>query len=120
MPELRFAFVTLDCQDMMKVAAFWAALLEGSVGDPMDDERFVFLRGRDDVPTFCFQRVPEGKTVKNRMHLDFEVDDLDATTARIVELGGSWAGAEHTLEQYRWRNVQDPEGNEFDITVVAL
>jgi predicted enzyme related to lactoylglutathione lyase len=118
MPELRFAFITLDCQDITKVAAFWAALLEGSVGDPMDDGRFVFLRDRDDVPTFCLQRVSEGKSVKNRMHMDFEVDGLDATTARIVELGGSWPGAEHTLEQYRWRNVQDPEGNEFDITVV--
>jgi predicted enzyme related to lactoylglutathione lyase len=51
------------------------------------------------------------------MHLDFEVDDLEATTARVVELGGSWSGAEHSLEQYRWRSVQDPEGNEFDITV---
>jgi predicted enzyme related to lactoylglutathione lyase len=117
MPQVRFEFVTLDCQDITRVSAFWAALLEGSVGEPMDDGRFVFLRGRDDVPKFCFQRVPEAKTVKNRMHLDFEVDDLEATTARIVELGGSWPGGEHALEEYRWRSVQDPEGNEFDITV---
>jgi predicted enzyme related to lactoylglutathione lyase len=53
------------------------------------------------------------------MHLDFEVDDLDATTARIVELGGSWPGGEQTLEEYRWRTVLDPEGNEFDITTVG-
>jgi predicted enzyme related to lactoylglutathione lyase len=117
MPQVRFEFVTLDCQDIARVSAFWAALLEGSVGEPMDDGRFVFLRGRDDVPKLCFQRVSEAKTVKNRMHLDFEVDDLEATTARIVELGGSWPGGEHTLEQYRWRSAQDPEGNEFDITV---
>jgi predicted enzyme related to lactoylglutathione lyase len=118
MPALRFAFVTLDCQDIETVGTFWAALLEGSLGEPMDGGRFVFLRDRDDLPTFCLQRVPEGKTTKNRMHLDFEVDDLEATTARIVELGGSWPGGEATLEQYRWRTVHDPEGNEFDITVV--
>ena len=118
MPELRFAFVTLDCQDLDAVGAFWAALLEASLGDPMDDGRFVFLRDRDDIPTFCLQRVTEAKATKNRMHLDFEVDDLDATTGRIVELGGSWPGGEQVLEQYRWRTVQDPEGNEFDITVV--
>jgi predicted enzyme related to lactoylglutathione lyase len=118
MPDLRFAFVTLDCQDVDRVGGFWAALLEASLGDPMDDGRFVFLRDRDDIPTFCLQRVSEPKATKNRMHLDFEVDDLEAATARIVELGGSWPGGENTLEQYRWRTVHDPEGNEFDITVV--
>jgi hypothetical protein len=71
MPALRFAFVTLDCQDLDTAGAFWASLLEGSLGDPMDDGRFVFLRDRDDLPTFCLQRVDEGKSVKNRMHLDF-------------------------------------------------
>ena len=119
MPELRFAFITLDCVDIDRIAAFWAALLEGSTGEPMGDGRYVFIRAHDDVPTFCLQRVNEGKATKNRMHLDFEVDDLDATTARIVELGGSWPGGEHTLEEYRWRTVQDPEGNEFDITTVG-
>jgi predicted enzyme related to lactoylglutathione lyase len=119
MPELRFAFVTLDCVDIDRVAAFWAALLEGSTGEPMDDGRYVFIHDRDDLPTFCLQRVSEPKATKNRMHLDFEVDDLDATTARIVELGGSWSGAEQVLEEYRWRTVQDPEGNEFDITTVG-
>ena len=119
MPELRFSFVTLDCVDLDRVAAFWAALLEGSVGDAMDDGRYVFIRDRDDLPTFCLQRVDEAKTVKNRMHLDFEVDDLDATTARIAELGGTWPGGEHTLEEFRWRTVTDPEGNEFDITTVG-
>jgi len=118
-PELRFSFITLDCVDIDRVATFWAAALEGSVGEPMDDGRYVFIRDRDDLPTFCLQRVPEPKATKNRMHLDFEVDDLDATTARIVELGGSWAGGEQTLEEYRWRTVLDPEGNEFDITTVG-
>jgi predicted enzyme related to lactoylglutathione lyase len=110
--------VTLDCRDIDAVGAFWSALLEGSLGDPMDDGRFVFLRDRGDLPTFCLQRVSEPKMVKNRMHPDFEVDDLETTTARILELGGSWPGAENTLEQYRWRTVLDPERNEFDITVV--
>jgi len=49
MPELRLSFVTLDCVDLDRVAAFWAAL----------------------------------------------------------------------LEEFRWRTVQDPEGNEFDITTVG-
>jgi hypothetical protein len=47
------------------------------------------------------------------------VDDLDATTARIEALGGSWPGGEQTLEEHRWRTVLEPEGNEFDITTVG-
>jgi predicted enzyme related to lactoylglutathione lyase len=113
----RFLFVTIDAADPDRLAAFWSALLETSVGSTMDDGRFVFLRGNDRVPTLCFHRVPEPKSVKNRVHLDLEVDDLDAATARIQELGGSWSGAEHTLDAVVWRTVADPEGNEFDITV---
>lgn len=113
----RFLFITLDCEDPGALAGFWSALLETPVGETMDDGRFVFLEGNDVLPTICFQRVPEGKTVKNRMHLDFQVEDLDAMTERIQELGGSWPGSEHMLDTFAWRTVADPEGNEFDITV---
>ncbi len=51
-----------------------------------------------------FQRVPEGKSGKNRLHLDLIVDDLDAATAEIETLGGRW--------------LDDPDGNEFDIDVL--
>jgi predicted enzyme related to lactoylglutathione lyase len=111
-----FLFITLDCQDPGKVAAFWSAFLETPVGDTMDDGRFVFLQGNDALPTICFQRVPEGKAGKNRMHLDFQVEGLETATARVEELGGSWPGAEFTLDTFTWRTVADPEGNEFDIT----
>jgi predicted enzyme related to lactoylglutathione lyase len=112
-----FSFITLDCLDPGALARFWSTLLETRVGESIDDGRFVFLEGNDALPTICFQRVPEGKSVKNRMHLDFQVEDLDAATTRIQELGGSWSGAEHTLDTFTWRTVADPEGNEFDITV---
>ena len=107
---------TLDCTDLNGQARFWSAVL-GFPAQVVVPGAYVALTG----PAYALtlQRVPEPKTVKNRMHLDFEVDDLDATTARIVELGGSWPGGEHTLEEYRWRTVQDPEGNEFDITTVG-
>jgi predicted enzyme related to lactoylglutathione lyase len=111
-----FLFITLDCEEPGIVAAFWSTLLETPIGETMDDGRFVFLVGSESLPTICFQRVPEGKSVKNRMHLDFQVGDLDAATARVEELGGSWSGAEHRLDTFTWRTVADPEGNEFDIT----
>ena len=45
--------------------------------------------------------------------------DLEAATSKVIELGGSWDGSERTLEQFVWRTCQDPDGNEFDIALVA-
>jgi hypothetical protein len=59
--------------------------------------------------------VPEPKTVKNRVHLDVRIEDLEEATERIVSLGGSWDGFDRALDQARWRTLVDPEGNEFDI-----
>jgi predicted enzyme related to lactoylglutathione lyase len=117
MADATFLFLTIDCLDPRKLAQFWSSLLDTGVGEEMDDGRFVFLEGGDGLPIICFQRVPEGKTVKNRLHLDLSVDDLAAATARVEELGGSWGGAERTLESFTWRTVADPEGNEFDIAI---
>jgi len=61
-----------------------------------------------------FQRVPEGKTAKNRMHLDLHVGDKDreAEVARLEALG-----AKILYEQDQpigvWTTMADPEGNEF-------
>ncbi len=117
MPDATFLFITVDCADPARLSVFWSALLETPVGDSMDDGRFVFLEGVGDLPVICFQRVPEPKTVKNRVHLDLSVEDLAAATERIEGLGGSFAGNEHTLDNFTWRTMNDPEGNEFDIAV---
>ena len=65
----------------------------------------------------ALQRVPEAKVGKNRMHFDVFVDDLESTTARVLELGGQrWA--EHSSATLNdggliSRIMADPEGNEF-------
>jgi predicted enzyme related to lactoylglutathione lyase len=60
----------------------------------------------------AFQRVPEDKVVKNRAHVDLRIDDLDAVTDLVERLGGSRV-EDHDEEGFRWRVMQDPEGNEF-------
>jgi predicted enzyme related to lactoylglutathione lyase len=68
------------------------------------------------APPVAFQRVPESKSVKNRLHVDLEVDDLDRAFAKIAALGGS--AISDILQMpggYRWRVMADPEGNEFCI-----
>jgi predicted enzyme related to lactoylglutathione lyase len=114
----RFEFVTIDAVDPERLASFWSAVLDTPLGASMDDGRFVFLKAGEALPLLCFQRVPEPKTGKSRMHLDLAVDDLDGATTRIEQLGGSrTGGADHSLGDVRWRTLADPEGNEFDITV---
>ncbi|HEX8864859.1 MAG TPA: VOC family protein, partial [Lentzea sp.] len=64
-------------------------------------------------PRFLFQRVPEGKTAKNRMHLDVRagLDSVD----RLVSLGATRV-REHNDQTGHWVVMQDPEGNEFCVS----
>ena len=59
--------------------------------------------------------MPEPKEGKNRVHLDVKVDDLEAATERLLALGATWDGFDRAIGDDRWRTLQDPEGNEFDI-----
>ncbi len=84
---------------------------EEVLGDP---PHYMSLDGPDGHPEISFQRVPEGKTVKNRIHLDVRADDLDSAMARIEELGGRSIEAEHRIEYgATYHRMADPEGNEF-------
>ena len=68
-------------------------------------------------PRMLFQRVPEPKTVKNRLHLDLRVGDerREAEVARLVGLGARelWRSSQGPQ---RWATLADPEGNEFCLT----
>jgi hypothetical protein len=122
----RIDTITYDCRHAASLARFWAAVLDGYAVAPYDDAEIERLRGLgiDDVeddpnvlveipgarPRFFFQTVPEGKVVKNRVHLDLECDDLDAETERLVALGATVHARYDT-----WVTLLDPEGNEFCI-----
>ena len=69
--------------------------------DPVDG------RGQD----ILFLRVPEAKTIKNRLHLDLRPDDQDAEVARLLALGAT--RADIGQGQQTWVVLADPEGNEF-------
>jgi len=65
---------------------------------------------------FMFIQVPEGKEVKNRVHLDFDFDsdDIAGEVARVTALGATHI---HDKAEYglTWTTLADPEGNEFCI-----
>jgi len=68
-------------------------------------------------PRVLFQQVPEGKTVKNRVHLDLRVGEerREAEVARLVAAG---AKELHRASQgpHEWATLADPEGNEFCVS----
>ena len=104
--------LTIDCHDPKLLADFWCAAL-GYRLDEIDGEDAVVKPAAGPGWTMLFQTVPEGKSVKNRLHLDLrasgsmaaEVARLEAagaTVIRRVDEGGSF-----------WTVMADPEGNEL-------
>ncbi|HTY73431.1 MAG TPA: VOC family protein [Actinomycetes bacterium] len=113
-------YLVIDSRDPARLAPFWCALLGVAVDTEIGAGEFLVLSPTESGLTVGFQRVPEAKTGKNRLHLDLVVDDLDAATAEIESLGGRWLepGRTRELEGFRWRVMADPDGNEFDIDVL--
>jgi hypothetical protein len=137
--------VVFDCADPAKLAGFWAQALHYKLQDPppgfdswpawlkaqgIPESEFnsasaiVDPDGRG--PRIYFQRVPEGKLVKNRVHLDLNVGGgreaaaeerrsrVEAEAERLVNLGARKARAVEERGEY-FVNMLDPEGNEFDL-----
>jgi hypothetical protein len=119
--------IVVDAAHPASVARFWADALEGysiapyddaelarlrafGIDDPEDDPT-VLLEPRNGGPRLWFQRVPEPKRVKNRVHLDLLAADTEAEIARLTELG-----AKVISRHEQMTILADPEGNEFCIT----
>jgi hypothetical protein len=65
------------------------------------------------TPVLRFQRVPETKTVKNRLHLDVEVEDLSGAIASVEAFGRSVLHDVWTEYGWEYPVMSDPEDNEF-------
>jgi uncharacterized protein (DUF1786 family) len=103
--------VTFDCADALVVARFWAAALGGEVdADGTPDKAFVEAPGWGG-PNLWFQRVPEPRTAKNRVHFDLRAPRTVAEEVARLEKLGATVFAVH--EQEGLTVMQDPEGNEF-------
>ncbi|MEV4940953.1 VOC family protein [Streptomyces zaomyceticus] len=102
--------IVFDCADPAALVRFWAGLLGGSPVDRSADWSYV------DPPGFvrlAFQRVPEGKAVKNRVHLDVQVEEPDRAADEVLRSGAARVGGVVTDEQGSFQVMKDPEGNEF-------
>jgi hypothetical protein len=93
----------------------WEAALDAFGIDRSDPDRAFAIVDPDGVgPRVFFLKVPEGKTAKNRMHLDVRVDpsELHSRASELVALGATHV-AEFDEPEGHWITMLDPEGNEF-------
>lgn len=108
--------VTFDCADAPALARFWADVLGRQVAEDSTSEHAVLLPGDGDTsgPRITFNKVPEPKTVKNRLHLDVISDTFDTETVRLLSLGAQRI-RDVQRDKFRWTTFADIEGNEFDL-----
>ena len=114
--SIRWQCVCVDSTDPQRIAPFWAralgwrtthdspdeVVLEPAAGSPEDGVS----------PDLLFLRVPESKTLKNRLHIDLRPDDQAAEVDRLVSLGARRVSVGQG-EDVTWVVLADPDGNEF-------
>ncbi|HYO31881.1 MAG TPA: VOC family protein [Nocardioidaceae bacterium] len=138
--------VTIDCADPAALAPFWAdalgyviqpppegfsswpeALAAWGVPESEFNSASAVVDPHGSGPRVYFQRVPEPKATKNRLHLDLGVSDgpgtdvalvreqVRPTVERLVSRGATTVGEVEEMGSF-WVVLQDPEGNEFCVT----
>jgi hypothetical protein len=107
--------VAFDARDAQAAASFWATVLGRTVADGATSDN-ALIEADPAIPgsRIGFHRVPEGKTVKNRMHFDVITTDFDAETERLIGLGATKLNEVNGAAAH-WVTLADPEGNEFDL-----
>jgi predicted enzyme related to lactoylglutathione lyase len=114
------ANVSIDCDDVLKVASFWSAAL-GRALDSWSSGEFASIGVHDPErsrPAWFFNKVPEAKAAKNRVHLDIVSTDAGFVD-ELVGLGATVVG-NHQISGHGWTVMQDPEGNEFCVAEKAF
>jgi hypothetical protein len=128
--SLRWYSVVIDCHDIAAQARWWAGVLDWQIIFEADDEVVIVPRHVTEEsllstpweqvgPGLVFVPVPEGKTVKNRLHMDLapQLDDNQAAMVEsLIALGATRADVGQSFErsdEATWVVLADPEGNEF-------
>jgi len=105
--------IVIDTHDLPTLARFWADVLRWRVLSERPHE--VVIGPEESAPVgICFMPVEDGKTVKNRVHLDLTCgsEDREAEIDRILSLGARRVDIGQSGRE-SWTVLADPEGNEF-------
>jgi predicted enzyme related to lactoylglutathione lyase len=116
-----YVYICIDSTDPPALAPFWAEALGYKVAEPEPGSTYLYLEPPDtSSPMVYFQRVPEPKAVKNRLHLDLRTPEPEALIGRLQSLGARRLGDPHHGRTCKWWQVMaDPAGNEFCVCDVS-
>ncbi|WP_329565855.1 VOC family protein [Kitasatospora sp. NBC_01266] len=114
----RVRSITFDCAEPAGLAAFWGAVTGRTpVNDGTEESPEYLLADPADagLPNLLFIAVPEGKSIKNRVHLDLQPADRsrEEEVARLLGLGATLLADHRQPDGTGWALLADPEGNEF-------
>ncbi len=124
---IRWYSIVVDCKDVRAQANWWAKALDWRVVYESEDEYVIVpphaltdrakeIALEEQGPGLVFVTVPEGKSVKNRLHIDLAPapdDDHAAEIARLEALGAKRVNVGQDESKVPWVVLADPEGNEF-------
>lgn len=104
--------ITFDCANPRRLAGFWAAAIGYDI-KRMEDDLASVVDPAGNSPRLLFLRVPEEKTVKNRVHLDLRAAGrMEDEVERMIGLGARRLTVFDEPDDM-FTVMQDPEGNEF-------
>jgi len=116
----RISHTSFDARDAYAQSLFWSQVLD-FIEDPDDpnkpDHEECLIASRDRSQLLLFITVPDGKAVKNRVHLDLRPADRtrEEETERVLALGAVQLADHRRPDGSGWITLADPEGNEFCI-----
>jgi predicted enzyme related to lactoylglutathione lyase len=107
--------ITFDCADARALGRFWSHLTGWNLYYDDDPEVVVAPSYPYDGTGLLFIPVPEGKTAKNRLHLDLQPEGVtrDEAVVQAMALGASVVADHRRPDGTGWVTMADPEGNEF-------
>jgi hypothetical protein len=107
------AMITCDTDDPRGLGRWWAERTGGEV--VQENDGYFVVVSLPTGPTLAFQMVDEPTPGKNRIHVDFTSDDLEAAKKEMTAAG---AGHVHDQEMagFRWSTFTDPAGNQFCVS----
>ncbi|MEU9084446.1 VOC family protein [Streptomyces sp. NPDC048357] len=108
---LEWEQLVVDAGDPAALGRWWAQAL-GWVVVNDDPDEYEIRPAPERLPGLLFVPVPDTRTVKNRLHLDFRPDDQEAEVRRLLAHGARPADVGQGPE-VTWVVLADPEGNEF-------
>lgn len=111
--SLRISTVVFDSADPLPLARWWADAFGAEIAET-NDGWFVTVAGGTLPVGLAFQKVPDPTPGKNRLHLDLAADERVAEVTRLLAAGATQV-AEHTIGDFTWSVLADPQGNQFCI-----